>query len=329
MSLNSAAARPLPPAASEALHLISAAQRPLIVFHEHPDGDAIGSALALVLALRKLGKEPRAACPDRPAPCYHFLPGSDEIAGADVAGDFDLALLVDCADLARTGELLAAVRRCPRLVNIDHHPTNERFGDAAWVEPDAAASGELIARLIAALGVPFDAGMATCIFTALLTDTGSFHYSNTTAASLALAGEMVAAGARPDLISDAIYEQHPLGDVELLAAALQTLAVSADGRIAWLTVTAADLARTRGDSDGLVNYARMIAGVEVALLFREEGPDAVKVSLRSRAVDVAAIARAFGGGGHPRAAGCTFRGSLGEAQAVILRHVASAVALEG
>lgn len=297
----------------------------MIVFHEHPDGDAVGSALALLLALRKLGKQPLAACPDRLAPCYRFLPCSDEIAGADVAGDFDLALLVDCADPARAGSLIEVVRRCPRLVNIDHHPTNERFGDAAWVDPEAAASGELVARLITALGVTIDAAMATCIFAALLTDTGSFHYSNTTAASLALAGEMVAAGARPELISDAIYEQRPRGDVELLAAALRTLSLSEDGRIAWLTVTAADLERTGGDSDGLVNYARMIAGVEVALLFREEGPNTVKVSFRSRAVDVAEIARAFGGGGHPRAAGCTFGGSLAAAQEAVLARVASVV----
>lgn len=319
----------LPPAAAGVVQLLVESQRPLIVFHEHPDGDALGSALALRVALARLGKQPVAACSDEPAEYYRFLPGCAEVAGADVAGDFDLAVLVDCADLDRAGALLGLARACRLMVNIDHHPTNGRYGDAALVVPEASASAELVAGIIRALAVPIDAAIATCIYTGILTDTGSFHYSNTTPACLALAGEMVAAGADPVAISEAVYEQRPRGDIELLAAGLRTLEVSEDGLIACLTVTSEDIRRTDGDSEGLVNYGRMIAGVEIALLFREDGPLDVKVSFRSRRLDVSAIAREFGGGGHPRAAGCTYRGPLAEARAAILRRATECVRQRG
>ncbi|MGE5561344.1 MAG: DHH family phosphoesterase [Chloroflexota bacterium] len=323
MTLFAAGALPAPAVA--VVQLITASQRPLIVFHEHPDGDALGSSLALLLALRKLGKEPLAACVDPPPQYYRFLPGSEDVAVAPREGDHDLAILVDCADLQRAGALVQLATACPRLVNIDHHPTNNGYGDAAWVEPVAAASAELVVPIITALGVAVDPDIATCIYTAVLTDTGSFHYSNTTPACLRLAGEMVAQGARPDLISEAVYEQRPRADIELIAAGLQTLRLTDDGKVAWLSLDRAVMDATRGDSEGIVNYGRMIAGVEVAILFREQAPGDIKVSFRSRNVDVATLASEFGGGGHPRAAGCTFHGSLADAEATIVRRTAECV----
>lgn len=312
--------------------LLTASRRPLIVFHEHPDGDAIGSALALAHGLRQRGITPTVACSNAIGAYYRFLPGSGMIHGPELSsrdGDgFDLAIMVDCADFARAGSLQSLVRECPRLVNIDHHPTNNGYGDAALVVPEAAASGELIASVLRGLGAAIDADIATCIFTAIMTDTGSFRYSNTSAASFELAADMVRAGARPETISDAVYEQRPRGDIELLAAGLGRLHLSDDGRIAWMSVTHEDLARTDGDSEGLVNYARMIAGVEVAMVLREEADGTVKVSLRSRRIDVARVAHSFGGGGHPRAAGLTFSGTLSEAESALLGKVTSALIAE-
>jgi phosphoesterase RecJ-like protein len=320
------------PSIQAVIALLGSSRRPLIVFHEHPDGDAIGSALALAHGLRQRGAVPTIACADAIGAYYRFLPGSGMIHGPESArpdGEaFDLAIMVDCADFARAGSLQDMVRECPRLVNIDHHPTNNGYGDAALVVPEAAASGELIAAVLRGLGATIDADIATCIFTAIMTDTGSFRYSNTSAASFDLAAAMVRAGARPELISDAVYEQRPRGDIELLAAGLGRLHLSADGRIAWMSVTQEDLARTDGDSEGLVNYARMIAGVEVAMVFREEADGSVKVSLRSRRIDVAGVAHSFGGGGHPRAAGLTYSGSLSEAESALLGKVTAALTAE-
>lgn len=330
--MSSGAASALPAAAQAVLSLLAAARRPLIIFHEHPDGDAIGSALALAHGLKARGGEPCIACSDPIGAYYRFLPGSAAIVGADAvrasSASFDLAVLVDCADMARTGALRELAEACPRLVNIDHHPTNDAFGAAAWVNPGAAASGELVAALLDGLGVDLSADMATCIYTAILTDTGSFRYNNTSPTCLELAARMIRVGARPELISDAVYEQRPRGDVELLAAGLCTLTLSRDGRIAHMSLTCAEVEQSRGDSEGIVNYGRMIAGVEAALLFREERDGTVKVSLRSRRIDVAQVAQTFGGGGHPRAAGLTYRGTLAAAREAVLAEVATAITAE-
>ena len=207
------------------------------------------------------------------------------------------------------------------VVNVDHHPDNRRYGHVNWIDTGAAATGEMVYRLLVGLGLPLTPAIATNLFTAIHTDTGSFRYSNVTPETFRIAAELVAAGAEPAVVSSALYERRPTDALRWLGESLARVQVSEDGRVAWLALPSGAVPETFIESEELVNYPRSIASVRVACLLRERG-GTVKVSLRGKGdVDVNRIAARFGGGGHPNAAGCTVPGAL----AAVTRDVLAAV----
>lgn len=303
-----------------------AAGRALMLGHVHPDADVLGTLLGLGLALEGWGWEVVYGGPHAAPAVLDFLPGVERYRVLrSLPGRFDVAVLTDCPNPGRTEGLLEAARAVSALVvNIDHHPDNRRYGHVNWVDPGAAATGEMIHALLGALGVALTPAIATNLFTAVHTDTGSFRYANVTATTFAIASALVAAGAEPARVSSALYERREPVALRLLGDALARIQVSADGRVAWLVVPEGTLPEPFVEGEELVNYPRSIASVRVACLLRErEGQ--VKVSLRGKGdVPVNAIAARFGGGGHESAAGCTVPGPLDEATRRILDAVAEA-----
>ncbi|CEP66828.1 Phosphoesterase, DHHA1 [Moorella glycerini] len=287
-----------------------------VVSHIIPDGDCLGSTLALALALRQRGTRAVAVNADPVPDMFQFLPGQETIIPpAKVEEIPSLLVMVDSTDMERAGEGFSQWRQKTKMViNIDHHVSNTRFGDLNLVDSRAAATAELIYTVLEKIPVSITPAIATCLYTALATDTGSFQYENCTATTMRLAARLMEQGADLSLIREYLWERKPLASIRLLAAVLPTLTLAYDGRVAWLTVSRATLDTIGAlpeHAEGLVNYPRSIAGVEVGLLFRELPDGLVKVSLRSKKiVDVNAVAARFGGGGHRRAAGCTIRGDL-------------------
>ncbi len=284
----------------------------LIACHENPEGDAIGSELALALALRKMGKTVTVLNAD-PVPFnLKFLPGADSVVPEEDGSRYDVAVIVDCGSYARTGRVEPQLRKPPILVNIDHHRTNGGCGDYCLLDPEAAATGMLIYRILEAMGVEIDYEVAVNIYVAILTDTGSFHYSNSSPEAFYIAGDMIRRGIDPWAIAEQVYESQSADRLLLLGRVLGTLEIAAGGKVAAITTMKKDLADHSAGKDaleGFINYPRSILGVEVAVAFREEGEGEFRVSFRSKGrVDVSSIALAFGGGGHRNAAGCTVRG---------------------
>lgn len=316
------------PVPAELVALLSPPRgRTLLLGTVHPDGDLLGSELALGLALADSGAAVTLAGPDPVPDVLRFLPGAERIERWEAAPEpFDLVVLVDCPDPDRTGGLLAGARgAATRVVSIDHHPDSKPYGDVNWVEPAAGAAGEMVYGLIRALGLAITPEVATNLFTALHTDTGSFRYSNTTAKTFAIAADLVGHGACPARVAGALYEGRTAQDLRRLGALLQGVEVTPDGRVAWLALPEDSVPEAFLAAEDLVTYPRSIAGVKVAALFREAGGGSVKVSLRAKGeVDVGKIAAAFGGGGHANAAGCTVPGSLDEVRQALLRAVAEA-----
>jgi bifunctional oligoribonuclease and PAP phosphatase NrnA len=235
-------------------------------------------------------------------------------------------VLTDCPNPARTEGLIDQARAAtPVVVNIDHHPDNRRYGHVNWIDISAAATGEMIFRLLVDLGVPITPPIATNLFTAVHTDTGSFRYSNVTPLTFRIAADLVAAGAEPAAVASALYERRPTNALRLLGETLARVQVSEDGRVAWLALPAGAVPETFIEAEELVNYPRSIDSVRVACLLRECG-DQVKVSLRGKGdVDVQRIAARFGGGGHRNAAGFTVGGSLATVTGDVLGAVREAL----
>jgi bifunctional oligoribonuclease and PAP phosphatase NrnA len=299
--------------------------------HVHPDADVLGTLLALGLSLEARGWTVRYGGP-HPAPAVlSFLPGVERYERlASVEEAFDVIALTDCPNPDRTEGLLEQARgRGGTVVNIDHHPDNRRYGDVEWIEPTAAATGELLYRLLVGLQASITPAVATNLFTAIHTDTGSFRYSNVTPRTFAIASALVEAGAEPAVVSNALYERRPADALRLLGTTLSRVEVSADGRVAWLALPAGAVPEAFVESEELVNYPRSIDSVRVACLLRERGGQ-VKVSLRGKGdVDVNVIAARFGGGGHRNAAGCTVKGSLDDATRAVLAEVRAALQQAG
>ncbi len=304
------------------------AGRALMLGHVHPDADVLGTLLAAGLALEKAGWDVVYGGP-HPAPAaLDFLPGVERyVVLPRIEGRFDVALLTDCPNPGRTEGLIDQARAASgTVVNIDHHPDNRRYGHVNWVEPSAAATGELVYALLAALPADITADIATNLFTALDTDTGSFRYSNVTATTFRIAAELVAAGAEPARVSGALHERRPITALHDLARALALVRVSEDGHVAWLALPDGTVPESFIAAEELVNYPRSLASVRVACFLRELG-ETVKVSLRGKGdVDVQAIAARFGGGGHRNAAGYTVTASLEEATRDVLAAIRAAVA---
>lgn len=309
--------------------LIARKERYLLLGHLHPDGDVLGSMLGLGLALKGHGKRVTLAGPHPVPEPYRFLPGAEWIEQwKEPSGVHEVAVLLDCPDPARTGGLVDQVREHgTTVVNIDHHQDNRRFGDINWVDVNAAATGEMVYDLLDVLGWPITPEIATALYTTLVTDTGSFRYSNSTPKAFRTAAHLVSKGAAPARIAGELYEGRTLEDLRLLGQLLERIETSADGRVAWL-VLHGDLARNQDliEAEDFIAYPRSIRSVKVALLFRELQPGQVKVSLRGKGeVNVARIAARFGGGGHPNAAGCTVALPLDAAKAAVLDAVAHAL----
>jgi phosphoesterase RecJ-like protein len=306
------------------LNKIDAAQRILITAHVSPDGDALGSTLALTLALREMGKDAVAFNLDGVTPPYTFLPGSEQlISSLEGEAPFDLGFVLDAGELKRVGVDLAP--HCHELINVDHHPFSEQFGVVNYLDESACATGVMVRRLLREQGHALSLPVAICIYVAILSDTGSFRYSNANPEAFTTAAEMVGLGIDAWDIASRLYETQPVQRLKLLGEALQTLTLSRCGRFATLAVTTEMLQRCGADAghtDGFVNYPRSIEGVEVSIFFRQTEDDTFKVGFRSKGkVDVGALARELGGGGHHNAAGATVEGHLDQVRILVSQRL--------
>jgi phosphoesterase RecJ-like protein len=295
----------------------------LIASHAEPDGDSVGSLIALGLALDKMDKKITLYNPSSIPAVYRFLPGVEQIA-RDIkkAATYDLAIILDCGDLDRVGEAISTVNKIPVIINIDHHVSNTGFGHIQLIDTSACATAEIIYRLIKALAIPFDKAIATSIYTGILTDTGSFRFSNTNQAAFAISKAMADVGVEPHSVAQHVFGTYSLGRIKLLNMALNSIEISDNGKLSMMTITRTMLNTTGTspeDIDGMINYARRIEDVKVAALIHETKNGAGKfsnmnryhVSLRSDGtVDVAKIAGRFGGGGHITAAGFQIESTL-------------------
>ncbi len=308
---------------ARAAEALACAPSVAVLAHVKPEGDAMGSTLAAALALREAGKRTAAFNADPVPPDLLQLPGADEVRRA-VAPEHGYAcyLVVDTATLDRTGGLLESRRPGTTVVNVDHHAGNTRFGDVNWVEPEASSTGEMLLRLFRTLGLRISGDVAANLYAAILTDTGGFRYGNTTAAALRAAAELVDAGADPETIARGFSARRVVGEWRLLGEVLAGMGISGDGRVAWIEVTAA-ACRKAGvgmeAAEDFIQYPRDLAGVRIAVAFKEHSDDETRVSFRSSgSLDVAVLAARFGGGGHRNAAGCTVRAGLATARAAVL-----------
>ncbi|MBI4227126.1 MAG: bifunctional oligoribonuclease/PAP phosphatase NrnA [Candidatus Omnitrophica bacterium] len=300
-------------------------RRFLVAAHVNPEADALGSALGLAGLLRKLGKRVQILNDGGTPESLRFLPGSDRVA-ATLPGptDAEVAITVDVPVFARVGASAKWLKQAGQLISIDHHVSHDRFGDINWVDPAAAATGQMIYRLFRAFRIAPSKDDALCLYAALVIDTGSFKYRNTTPEVHRIAADLLErARISPLVVSQQLYETHHLRGLRTLGVVLRRLQATPDGRVAWVEVPRR-LVRQAGPEilDELVNYPRAIKTAEVAFAMREHGPRNVRISLRSKGrVDVDRIARAFGGGGHLAASGCTIRGSLSSARRALLAEI--------
>jgi phosphoesterase RecJ-like protein len=301
-------------------------ERFLVCSHARPDGDAVGSMLAMGMLLRQLGKHVDLVTPDGIPVVYRNLPEADSVSFAlRVRGHYDAVILLECDGFDRAG--LHGLDRY-FTINIDHHVTGSNYADLNWIDHGAVSVGELVHRLVQASGAVVTAQMATCLYTTLLTDTGGFIYGSLRASTFALARDLVLAGADPVRIAQDVCFSAPVSKMLILGAALSNL--KREGRLTWLSITNSDMVRANAadeDCEGIVNYALGIAGVEAAVFFRELPESCIRISLRSKgSINIAVIAEQFGGGGHEFAAGCTVDGPLGEAIDRVLPPIRSALA---
>ena len=297
----------------------------LLTTHEGPDGDAIGSSLALASFLRNIGKSVTVHYRDPVPDLYAFLPGADLVCAHIPDTHFDVAVVLDIGERKRAGSEFCDFSRVTTTVNLDHHLSCSHFGDFNLIDSQAAATGMLVYRIAHAFGYRFDRNTALCIYVAIITDTGSFRYSNANREAFTVAGEMIECGVNAWDVAEQLYENQPQKRLELLARCLPTLDVFRDGQAASVTVTSDMYAASGADAeltDGFVNYPRSIRGVEVAIFFRQLANKKYKVGFRSKGkVNVATFSAALGGGGHHNAAGCTVDGTLDEVKAAVYKIV--------
>ena len=299
----------------EIAHFLSIHDDFIIVGHEGPDPDSLGSMLGLFFGLRKLGKSCRLVSAD-PLPPYLTWPGLDqvELLGEEFHPGESTVIVVDC-EPSRTGKIAAGVLQAKRLVNIDHHERGRGVGQLVYVEPAEAATSVIIYRLLQRLQVPLDREIATALYGGIVGDTGGFRHANTNSEVFRIAGELLDHGVEPAKVAREIFSMQSLGFLKLLGFALSNLQTAQDGKLVWMAVSHEDFQRFDVDpemTDHLVSYARMLDRAEVAMVFREVSPGLVRLGLRANAVDVASLARHFGGGGHRLASGATLQGDFQE-----------------
>ncbi|MEL1134000.1 bifunctional oligoribonuclease/PAP phosphatase NrnA [Desulfitobacterium sp. THU1] len=299
--------------------------------HVSPDGDCIGSMLGLGLALEALGKEVYMYNSDPIPRNLSFLPGVEKIQTELPAPFPEILLFVDCTDLQRVKLENEVFPADSLILNLDHHISNQNFGHINWIDSQASATGEIVYALIRLLDVNLTQDIATNLYTAILTDTGSFKYSNTTSKTHQIAGELMDSGINFADIHHHVFDRTPQAKLELLRRGLNQLQILAQGQFAMMTLHKFDFEEIGAEEslgEGLIDHARTLEGVEVAALMKEVNSSVIRVSLRSnRWFDVNKIASHFGGGGHKRAAGCTLDMPLEEAQKLLVQKVEEELAL--
>src|SRR3954470_4644211 len=306
---------------------IRSRRRFVLSSHSRPDGDSIGSQLAMLYALRALGKEATAINVDPAPPPLMAFPGVPDIRIApEAAGDFDAAIIMECGDLARTG--VSGLDRF-FVVNIDHHPGNTGYGQINWFDASAAACGEMVFDVVKALGVPLSVEIATHVYLAILTDTGSFHYSGISPRTFDICKACLEAGVDPVLVARNVYDSNNMGRLKLFGAVLGAMQIDQTGRIAIVYVDH-EMARAAGGTyeatEGLVNLPLTVKEIEAVVFFKQEKGDQYRVSLRSKGdVDIGMIAKEYGGGGHKNASGCTIAGPIEELQRTLVEKVEGAI----
>lgn len=313
----------------QVIELIEKHSRFAITSHIRPDGDSMGSSLALCWILKGLNKDAEVIMCDSVPHSYSKLPGSDEVRVIkDIDRDYDAVFVIECSDVSRPG--LPSLKD-QFVVNIDHHSTTALFGDLNWIDSTAAAVGEMIYNLAKAIGAKISPEVASCVYAALLTDTGSFHFSNTTERTFKIASELVRHGAQPAKLSQAIFYSYPYAKVRLVGAVLSTLQRDETGRIAWITMSKDAMdnsGASEDDSDGIINYPLTVGDVEAVAFFRELANSTYRISLRSKnRVNVARVAELFGGGGHANAAGFTAKADYDELSRDVIERLKEAVSI--
>jgi len=312
---------------SQVVELIENKEKFAITTHVRPDGDGVGSSLGLCWLLRSLGKEAEVIVRDEIPPSYRQLPGADEIRRvSEINGNYDAVFVIECSDIDRPGIAKLAEQF---TVNIDHHATSEHFGTINWIDATASAVGEMIYNLCKAIGGRVSKEIAECVYMALVTDTGSFHFPNTTERTLKVASELVKVGVQPSQISEAVYNSYSWSRVALLQRVLATAHRDDSGRIAFLRQTLQMVEETGsvdGDNNGFVNMPLVAKEIVGAVYMREVQPNTYRVSLRSKGcINVARVAESFGGGGHKNAAGFRVSGDWDEVEKEIEARMQSAV----
>jgi phosphoesterase RecJ-like protein len=302
-------------------------QRFLITSHARPDGDSIGSQLAMAFALDALGKDVRIVNADPAPEHYEVFPGMERIEIAPHAdADADALIVMECSDLSRTG---VSGLDPHFIINIDHHAGNRLYGAINWYDESAAACGEMVFDIIRGLGVPLTREIATHVYLAILTDTGSFHHSNITPRTFDICRQAVEAGVNPGAMARSVFDSNSFGKLKLIGALLDSMELVDDGRLAVLYMDDAMLEAcgcTHNDTEGVINLPLTAREIQAVVFFKVSQADVVRVSMRSKYdVDVRQVANEFGGGGHKNAAGFTVTGRLAQVRPTILDRIVGAI----
>ena len=312
--------------------VLRSAQRFVVMSHMRPDGDALGCEIALALCLRDLGKDVTVWNEDGVPEKFHYLPGHELVGKPPAeAQEFEVAIVLDTAVCSRAGACLAAVQNAGLWINIDHHVSNDHYGDLAYIDPLAPATGQILFEFFEQQHFPVSREIAENLFVAISTDTGSFQYPRTTARTYEIGARLIEAGVKVGQLSQKMYESYPRRRLELLRALLNVLRFEAGGQIASFALSLATsqaLGAQPEDNEGLIDTIRAVEGVVVAAFFEELPEGKVRISLRSKdpRADVCKICAQFGGGGHTLAAGARYRGTLAETQELVLAAISRELA---
>ena len=308
------------------ISILKEAESIAILPHISLDGDGLGSSLAFACALGKLNKHGTVYLEEAIPHIYSFLPGSQQVRFYEgEPPKVDVAVALDSGDIERLGKRAAIFNNAGITVNIDHHQTNSMFAAHNYVQTGASAVGEIIYQFIKMMGLELDEKIATCLYVAIVADTGGFRFSNTTATTHQIAADLISNGVNVSEISRKVFDSVSREKVKLMGAAINSLELFEEGKVAFIAVTKemiGSVGASDEDCDGIVNIGRSINGVEAAVMLKERDNGEIKVNLRSNSyVDVAAIAGMFSGGGHKRAAGCTIKREISEAKKMILNEI--------
>lgn len=308
-----------------AIKLIKEAKTIYLASHVQPDGDNIGSTLALSLALKQFKDDIRVLKVDEIPSDYKFLPGIELIRDYEIDNNIDVFIALDCSDMDRLGIGKEFAKNAQYIINIDHHITNTNFGHVNLVSPSSAATGELVYSLLKQMRVEIDRDIASCLYTALSTDTGSFMFSNTSHLTHKIAGNLLETGIDISYINRKLYQSSSLEKTKLLVEAIDRMELHLEGKVGVVVISQELLRETNTkleDTEGIISFVRNIDSIELACLLKEINPDETKVSMRSKEyIDVAKVCINLKGGGHKRAAGCSINKGINEAKAIILKEI--------